>query len=195
MLQGLNGCESFRRLHSQERLDEAERFGSELAQVAFFYGIKSVDLGKFHAQKPLIFEEGFRVVWSQRTETLLDQEELVDFVLAWEHRLAVHKLPKNTTDGPQINLLAVARSYEKLRRPVPPRSNVIGEFFTLFRSFEWPCKTEIAYLEHFLFADEKVLGLDVTVHKVERMHVGKSLDQLVHERTDEFRFESRRRLL
>ena len=46
---------------------------------------------------------------------------------------------------------------------------------------------EVAYFKLLFVADQQVLGLDVAVDAVEGVHVGQSLEQLVHEQSDHIR--------
>lgn len=68
------------------------------------------------------------MVWRQRTEAFLNEEQLIQLVLSWKHGISVNQFSENATDRPHVNLLAVSGAHEQLRRTVPPSSYIVSEF-------------------------------------------------------------------
>lgn len=148
-----------------------------------------MDFWEFHAQEPLVLEEGLVVVGGERAQALLDEEELVELIFAGEHGVAVDEFSENATDCPHVDFLSVGRPNEQLGRTVPARGHIIGHFF-LAAAFGLPREAEVANLEFSFVADQQVFGFYVPVQHVHRVHVGQSLEQLVQEQPDCFGFEA-----
>jgi len=119
MLQRIDGRQPIRRVHLQKLLQEVQGLGRQFAQIALVDSVEVLDVGELHAQEPGVLEECLVVVGGERPQTLLDEEELVELVLAREHGVAVDELAQNTTDRPYIYLLGVVGADEQLRRPIP----------------------------------------------------------------------------
>lgn len=135
------------------------------------------------------------MIRSQRTQTLLNEKQLVKLIFPREHRISIDKLTQNASDCPNIDLFRIGCSNQQLRGTVPSGSHVVSEFFLVGRPFEGPRKPEIAYFKLLFITDQQVFRLYVPVDAVQGVHVGQSFEQLVHKQPNDFRLESVGRLL
>lgn len=65
------------------------------------------------------------MVWGERSETFLYQEELIKFILSWKHWVAVDEFAQNATDSPDIDLFGIGSTYKQLRRAVPSSGYIV----------------------------------------------------------------------
>lgn len=172
------GCsESLGRVHSQHTFQQAQGFWCQFANISFLNGIQDCYLGELHPQKPLVFEEVFVVVRSQRSDALLNEKQLVDLVFPREHGHPIHQLPKNTAYRPNIHLLPILRPYQQLRGSIPPGSHIVSE--NLLRSAHLPGKPKITNLELILIPHQQILWFDIPMHNIHRVQVRYPLNNLI----------------
>jgi hypothetical protein len=107
VLKGIDSGESFRWIHLQQLLHKVNGPRRSLAQIPLVDRVKGVYFREFHTEEALVFEEGFIVIGCEWAETLLDEEELVELIFSWEHRIAIDELSENATHCPHIDLLPV----------------------------------------------------------------------------------------
>lgn len=86
-------------------------------------------------------------------EALLNEEELIELVFAWEHWVAIDEFSENATDCPEVDFLAVGCADEELRRAVPASCHIVSKFL-LWCLSDGPGKAKVADFELFFVADE-----------------------------------------
>lgn len=68
------------------------------------------------------------MVGGEWADALLDEEQLVDLVLAGEHGQAVDELAEDAADRPDIHLFAVFGTHEEFRGAVPASGDVVCQW-------------------------------------------------------------------
>ena len=96
---------------------------------------------------------------------MLDEEQLVNFVLARKHGSTIDELTENAADSPYVDLFGVLAAHQKFWRPIPPSCHVVSKLLVLFT--QQPREPEIAYFEDVLIAYQQVFWLNVPVNHVE----------------------------
>jgi hypothetical protein len=154
-------------------LEEVECLGREFPYVFLIESVQVVDLREAHAEEAWVFAEGFLMVWSQFSQGLLDEIELVELILSREERISVDQLSHDAPGRPEIHFSSIGHSHEQFRRTVPPGGHVISEFLVSLGRL--PCEAKVADLQLLAVTDQQVLGLDVAVQQVVGVHVRQSL--------------------
>lgn len=66
-----------------------------------------MNLWEFHAEEAWIFEKGFFMIRRESSQCLLDEEELIEFILPWKHGISIDELAHDAANSPNIDLLRV----------------------------------------------------------------------------------------
>ena len=145
---------------------------------------------EFHAEEAWVLEEGFFVIGRESSQSFLNEEKLVQLVLSWEHGVSIDEFAHDAANSPDIDLLRIGSADQQFWRAVPSRGHVVSHLLLSSRLLELASEPEIADLELLAVADQQILGLDVAVHEVQRVHVGEALQKLVHVEPDELGIEA-----
>lgn len=114
-------------------------------------------------------------IW--RSEYIVDFMYLVYFIISGEQRKQRNNLKENTAHTPEIHFVTiVAVSQKTLRRPIPPRRNILSVWLLGVNSSAGPKVSKFDVV----FRKENVLRLDVSVEDAVSVHVVNRFDKLVH---------------
>lgn len=113
-------------------------------------------------------------------QQLVHEEHLIPVSILIEEMLLYEKLPKETSDGPNVDLLIIVPvSEDELWGPIGKGDHVLSEVFIV--SPEESAQAKVGYLETPLICDEKIGSLEVPVNDVVLMKEVDSLEHLVQE--------------
>ena len=143
-----------------------------LVAVDFPLRESDLHLGQIFSTLPQLVANG-------RAEALKDFEDLSNLRLTVEERLSVGQFVQNAANRPNIDASGVDFASEQhLRGSVPEGNNLMSVAFE--RQAEAPGQAKVSYLDSGLrFVDEKVAGLQVSVHDASLVAVEESLENLV----------------
>ena len=118
---------------------------------------------------------------SREMHPLKDAEDHIDFILSSPDRISLNHRYDHVTCGPDIHHRRVLLLVEQnLGSSVPQSHHLMCQRSD--RKREGPSETEVAQLQHLVFADEDVLRLQVAMHDPDAVDVVQREEQLVGER-------------
>jgi len=119
---------------------------------------------------------------------------LVELILSREQRVAIYEFTHDAAYCPQVNLLTVFASDQKLRRPVPSCCHIICQTtFLLFSNLTG--ETKITDFEAAVSTDEQILGFDISVYYVLLVEVGEAFEELKNNGTYKWKGQTLGRFL
>ena len=122
-----------------------------------------------HVALCLLAVDELEVALAWRAENPRDQVELMHVVLSGKEGLPSEKLGKDAADRPDVNGGGVLRArQQELRRPVPPRDDVLGHVLLLGVG---PREPKVADLQVAVRVQEQVAWLEVSVKDVRAVNV------------------------
>lgn len=162
--QELRGSRSQVRIHSQTASDEVEG-DRRPRREELVQGLAGLFGGLLQALERRVPRDQLLVLLRQLPHHLHDLKELVDVRISREERVPGHDLREETPDRPDVDLPPVLRiPHEQLRRPVPPRRDVVRVNLSVGR--EQSGETEIAEFDHSQTRHQNVLRLDVAMYNI-----------------------------
>ena len=113
--------------------------------------------------------------WSAKNAE--DLEDLVDFGVAWEERLAGGHLGEDAANGPHVDTSRVLTTTEQnFGRAVPESDDLVS--VSAERNTECAGQTKIGQLQVAFLVDEQVLRLQVTVQDTVGVAVARAFEEL-----------------
>ena len=128
-------------------------------------------------------------IWRQWSQRLLNQEQLVQFILPWKQRISINQLTHYAGYSPHVNLLSVVPTDKQLRWTIPSCSNVVSDFLSFF-FFDLASKSKVTNFKLEIRGDKEILGFDVAMDDVLLMKIVEAFDELEDEFSDERKFYS-----
>ncbi|KAM0859882.1 hypothetical protein ACQ4PT_046899 [Festuca glaucescens] len=178
VLQGLLNCDPLQRVEGEHPLDEVERGGLHLGELAGEGAARELREVPHVLPGVLVADEP-QVVVGGGAYDLGDEPHLVHVVPPREERRPVDELHEDAPDGPDVDGRRVVGGVEQqLGGPVPPRDDVLRHHVALRRGAR---QAEVADLEVAVGVEEQVAGLEVPVDHVRRVDVLEPAQQLVQE--------------
>ena len=123
------------------------------------------------------------VCFGRSAEDAEDLEDLVNFGVAWEQRLAGGHLSEDAANGPHVDTSGVlATTEQNLGRAVPESDDFVS--VGAERDTKSASQTKIGQLQVALLVDEQVLWLEVAVQDAVGVAVARALEELESELLD-----------
>ena len=114
---------------------------------------------------------------ARRSQDIVDFMNLVKFVISWEERKQSQYFEVYAAHAPVVHfVIVVSVCQQTLRRPVPPRADVLGEGRL---AVDAATRAEVGKLYLVVF-DKNIFGLDVSMEYPVFMHVVNRFQNLVH---------------
>jgi len=136
-----------------------------------------MDLREFHAYEFRIFEKLLLMLSRQRTQTLLNQIQLIQIILSCKKWFSIDSLRHNTSNRPNINrFIIIIPPNQQLRRPIPSRRHVISHNIIMRHSSS---KTKVTDLNRPRFPYQHVLWFDISMDHIYMMHISYTFEHVV----------------
>ena len=100
------------------------------------------------------------------TKTFSDVIDLINVRVTGKYRVTSQHLGVETPDGPDVDLLAVARvAHQELGRPVPAGGHVVRVYLAL--PGHYPGKPKVTEFDDPELGDQNILRLDISVNDLQ----------------------------
>mmetsp|Transcript_23181 Transcript_23181/g.66529 ORF Transcript_23181/g.66529 Transcript_23181/m.66529 type:complete len:245 (+) Transcript_23181:267-1001(+) len=126
--------------------------------------------------------EPFQVLFGRGADYLQYLLDLVEVVLPGEDGFPSDELAMDATNRPNIDGLRVLRRQQHhLRRPVPPRDDIVGQRGIILVVAVAAGQPEVTNLQIAILVDQDVGRLQIAVHNIGAVKVQQSSEDLVRE--------------
>jgi len=183
VLETLFGCPSQLGIQVQTSGQQVSHFSGHLWKHGF-EGFSLLDFGQSDMWKQGVCDEGQLLLRSEaRTEQIHNELEGVEVGFAWKEGHTVVDLSENAAQRPDVHTCIICCiAYKEFRASIPSSWDVIGINCSRLQG-ELAGEPKVAQLEHASVGEKKILGLNISMNYILRMHEGADFEELVH---DEF---------